>query len=400
MEEPVAPAPEKTRIWTRDYTLAWLCRFFSFFSLHMLIPTLPLHLSEMGSRPDGVGLVIAIFTFVATMFRPVVGYQVDARGPKVVLTVALVLYILGPLGYALAWAIPVLALWRVVHGMGWSGCTAGAGAVVANRAPDARRGEALATYTVASNVAAAIAAVVGVWVYFAFGAQILFVSAAFFGLLALASVQLLSPDARMPAREGHKATVKEYATSFFDRKSLVHLLPMFTATFAHGGINSFLPLQAVSSGLPNPGIYFTIFAASMALTRPVMGRLSDRYSRAAMAVPGFVLTIGALIMLAWLPSPQLFYIAAVVHGIGYGAIIAALIAGLVDSVPSNRRGTAMAQWSLFYDLGIGGGSALLGYVIRGAGGNYGWMYAVSCAVMLLGLGYYLKMRKRYQHVAV
>lgn len=394
MNGQAAIGPEPQPIWTKDYVLAWFCRFFFFFSLNLLQPTLPLYLEAQGIGPAALGGIIAIFTLVASLFRPLVGYQADIRGPRTVLLIALALFMIGPVGYALTAALPMLMLFRFIHGAGWSGCTAAANTVVASRIPADRRGEALGMYSVAASIASAVAAAPGVWIYYKFGATPLFYLSSAFAVLAWITVILLSPDQPMKNRGVAVPTVTQYFRSFFTRQTLAVTLPMSAVTFANGGLLAFLPLHAVASGLTNPGLYFMVMAISLALSRPLTGRLSDRVSRSTLVLPSFILNIIPLALLAWMPGTWSFYLSAVIYGLGYGAVHSGLQAELVDVAPADRQGAAMAQWSLFYDVGIGGGSAVFGLVLRITGNQFPWMYIVAILVLVAAAGVYLYTHRR------
>jgi nitrate/nitrite transporter NarK len=63
------------------------------------------------------------------------------------------------------------------------------------------------------------------------------------------------------------------------------------------GITTFVPLFADSIQV-NSDAFFLAFAAALALSRPISGKLSDRYGEMFVIVPALVITICALIVLS------------------------------------------------------------------------------------------------------
>jgi MFS family permease len=156
-------------------------------------------------------------------------------------------------------------------------------------------------------------------------------------------------------------------------------------SFGHGGILTFLPIQALKIGLANPGIWFGVYAACILLSRPIAGPLSDRISRRAVILPGLILNIAGILLLAMATSSNWLMAAAIVGGFGTGAAQPALTTVAVDQSATERRGQSLAQFQLFYDLGIGIGSLTLGALLDLVNQNFSIMYMATALVALLGL---------------
>jgi MFS family permease len=77
--------------------------------------------------------------------------------------------------------------------------------------------------------------------------------------------------------------------------------------------------------------------------------------------------------------------AAVVGGFGTGAAQPALMTLAVDQSAPERRGQSLAQFQLFYDLGIGMGSLTLGALLDWVDQNFSTMYLATAFVALIGL---------------
>jgi MFS family permease len=105
-------------------------------------------------------------------------------------------------------------------------------------------------------------------------------------------------------------------------------------------------------------------------------------------IPGLILNLLGIGILALASSPAWLMAAAVVGGFGTGAAQPALMTVAVDQTSPQRRGQSMAQYQCFYDLGIGVGSLTLGAFLDLVDQNFSLMYAATAVVALIGLSIY------------
>ena len=73
----------------------------------------------------------------------------------------------------------------------------------------------------------------------------------------------------------------------------------------------------------------------------------------------------------------------VLFGLGFGAVQPALTALVVDMVDGPSRGTAMGYFTAAFDLGIGAGAMVMGFVAQFAG--YSNMFLIAGIIALFGL---------------
>jgi predicted MFS family arabinose efflux permease len=95
-----------------------------------------------------------------------------------------------------------------------------------------------------------------------------------------------------------------------------------------------------------------------------------------------VMAAAGLYLLATAYSLQALLLAGVLYGLGFGAVNPALMALTVDRARLAGRGAAMATFSAAFDLGIGLGSVLLGYVLQLT--SFAVMYLTGAAIVVLG----------------
>lgn len=386
-----ATVPEQkqtqSETWLKDFLFTWINRFSFFLAHHLTRPILPLYLVSFGASSTVIGAVMAVFTITATVMRIPVGLLIDRIGRKPFLIAGVALFAAGNFGYMWAPSILLMLPFRMLHGIGWSGCTTAVATLAADIAPPKRRGELIGYAAMASSLGGAIGPVAG----FALLQRFEF-SGVFLGAAALLFVSLILGafvrEPEQPPRNNRREL--KWIDLLVIPETLLPAVAVAFLSFGHGGILTFLPIHALKLGLENPGLWFGLYALCLLLSRPVAGPLSDRISRRAVIIPGLILNLLGIGILALASSPAWLMAAAVVAGLGTGAAQPALMTVAVDQTSAQRRGQSMAQYQCFYDLGIGLGSLTLGAFLDLVDQNFSLMYAATAVVALIGLWIYWK----------
>lgn len=348
--------------------------FFLFTAFYMLLPTLPLFIKQMGGNEAQVGLAAGAFMLTAVIFRPFVGGLLDRFGRRPFIVWGLLLFTLAMYMYDWIGGIVVLMGLRILHGTSWAFSTTAIITAITDMIPSARRGEGMGMFSMAMTVAMAIGPMFGIWVTENLSYHALFLFAALLSAAAL----LLTFGAKMPFRPQPGARKIE----LFEKSVLPIMASVFFLYIAYGGITTFVPLLANSIKV-NSGAFFLAYAATLALIRPIAGKLSDRHGETFVIVPALVITISALIVLSY--STGLFgvLVSAVLYGIGFGSVQPALQAATIRLARPDRKGVANASLLTATDLGIGLGAIMLGWVSQYM--SYQVLFTVSAVSVALSL---------------
>ncbi|MDA5109424.1 MFS transporter [Brevibacillus thermoruber] len=381
-------------LWTKDFVLLALSNFFLFVGFQMLIPTLPLFVTERGGDQLAVGLVVSLFTVSALLVRPFAGKALDSVGRRPVLMVGLALFLLCVAGYYWMATIALVLGLRFVHGIGWGIATTTYGTIASDLIPAARRGEGMGYFGMFSSLAMALGPLVGLWLAQSFGFGWLFAISSVLTALAM----LLSRPVKMaaPAGAGRRQPAAE-RSGLVERKALFPSLLVLFLGVTYGGIVSFITLFGQEAGIGNVGLFFLFNALSLMLIRPVAGKLFDRKGHAWVLLPGGVVLAAGLLTLSYSTTSFGLIAAAILFGSGFGAVQPSLQAWTIHRVPPDRRGAANGTFFSAFDLGIGVGAMLLGAVAKATG--FALMYRCSVVVILLYLIIYLAyvIRERRRH---
>ena len=114
-------------------------------------------------------------------------------------------------------------------------------------------------------------------------------------------------------------------------------------TIAKSSILAFLIIFAGTMNIVNIGIYFTLQAVTIAITRPILSKMADRYGSAKMLIPAQVATVAGLLIISFSHSMVGFIIASIIGGLGISGEQPILMAECVKSAPSKKGETRVTQ---------------------------------------------------------
>lgn len=345
------------RLWTRSFTLAILGTFLVFFGFYFLIPSLPPYAASLGASKEEIGLVVGVYSIAAVIVRITTGGWLDRSGRRTFLLAGLVLYSAAAAGYGLTRSLPQLLLLRIAHGAGWAWLTTALGALAADLAPASRRGEGIGYWGLGPPLAMATGPLVA-----AFALERSSYTALFLGTSALGVITaLLVLGIRDPQKRSVSPLSPLAVLASVRSLSVVLLL----SSLSYGAIIAFVPVE-LQHYPGRAGAFFTVYAVSILVTRPIAGRLSDSLGRRAVIYPGLALSALGTFLLGF-GSPAAVYAAAVAYGLGTAASFPGLMSLFADVTPPESRSAAMAVFFGVYDVAIASGAALLGVVYQRAG---------------------------------
>jgi MFS family permease len=253
-----------------------------------------------------------------------------------------------------------------LHGLSWALSTTAMITSITDTIPAARRGEGMGWFSTSMTLAMAIGPLFGIWVTQNLSYSVLFLFAVVLSAVAL----LLTFGSKIPYRPQAGAKKIE----LYEKTVLPIAASVFFLFIAYGGITTFVPLFAGSIQV-NSGVFFLTFAATLALSRPISGKLSDRYGEMIIIIPSLVITICALIVLSVSTGLVGVMVSAVLYGMGFGSAQPAFQSATILLARADRKGVANATITTANDLGIGLGAIMLGWVSQYT--SYQVLFAVS-----------------------
>ena len=152
-------------------------------------------------------------------------------------------------------------------------------------------------------------------------------------------------------------------------------------------MTSFTALYADANGVTPKGIYLTALAIVILLTRPLLGRLGDRFGYKRVFIPCLLLIACGQAILALGGTKSLMILSAIVFGVGFGTAYPTYVGYVMQHVRPERRGAAFGAILAAFDTGIGTGSTTMGWLVQRYG--YPTAFGVAAALAALALPYFL-----------
>lgn len=371
----------ETKLWTKSFTLICIINFLIFLNHIMLLSTFPFYISSLGGTEAIAGLATALFCLVAVICRPFIGWMIDTRGRRVVLTIGIAGMAMMTLGYAVCSAISLILILRMIQGAFLS-CSNTAGSTIASDTiPETRFAEGLGMFGMSTAVATAAAPSLGLLLMNRMGYNALFIAAA--AAMAVAFVLNVMLKVSETAVQRKPLDFK----NLIDKDALPASATLLVFLLSVGAIEVFIAKFAEESGLPGGGIFFAIMAAVTVLTRVMTGKLADRKGEGVFVYTCNISMFAAMLLLGCFPNTVSYIIAAICAGYGFGGITPALQAMAVHIAEPSRRGAANSTFLCAYDIGIGFGAGIAGILITWSG--YGLMFVILSAANIVSLLCYM-----------
>jgi MFS family permease len=383
------------RLYSPPFLLLCLSHALFAASFNMMIPELPAYLSQMGGG-EHKGLIIALFTITAGLSRPFSGKLADTVGRMPVMYVGTFACMICSLLYPqFAFVGGFLAL-RFFHGFSTGFKPTGTSAYMADIVPPGRLGEAMGWLGICFSLGASASPPLGSWMVGHFGGDpnpMFYTSAA----LAVASMVILM-NLKETVREKQPFRLdllKVGRDDIFDPRAIPAAVVMIFCYFSYGVILTLTPDLSDHVGVGNRGTFFTIFTLSSISTRLFAGRISDRLGRVPVLKVSAILLGVSMLALAKTDSPNMFYLAAALFGLGNGVFAPAINAWTIDLGDPARKGRAVATMYIALEIAIGVGALLAGWYFANEMARMPAVFYFAAAMSFAGWVYLMLHGRRY-----
>lgn len=374
-------------LWTPAFALLCCAQFFGSAQHALLQPTFPLYITSLGGTPFKVGLVIACFAATSVVFRPLIGGWADSWSEVGVLTSGLlllsgaVLFCFIPFAEATMFA-------NALRGLGWAGLSAAGYSLLALSAPAQRRGEASGFYSGVQASGTILLPAVALWLIDApFGGfKVVFIVAIVLGALGAGTGAIRTRYTPEPDHKRHAAAAGPWwqeIINVLDREIILASVLSFGSHVTFPAVASFLVLYAREINVDNIGWFYVATGTTSLLARPLLGKVSDQIGRRRALLACFVFQALALLGLAFASSLAGLMIPGTLYMLGLAMASATTLAIAMEQAKPERRGRAMATFSIALPLSNGVGALLCGGLVQWFG--FFWMYVAFSALAAVGL---------------
>lgn len=240
----------------------------------MVATSLSKYLVGLGASITFAGFVVGLFSITSLVCRPFCGVMADRLNNIWLLIVSNLLMSIGLLGFAFTNSMPLMILFRVCNGVGFSINGTVQMALIVHFIPKDRTGEGIGYIGISQLIGSACAPAVGLGNRRPVGdARGIPRGGASYHCRRRDAAVLR--DIQPPKKKAAKKGIS--FGDFFERRAVPFTIPYSTFSFANGVINGYLVMICRrNTASKRWSVYFTMYAVAVFLVRPFSGKLMDK----------------------------------------------------------------------------------------------------------------------------
>ncbi|MDR0469706.1 MAG: MFS transporter [Peptococcaceae bacterium] len=386
---------EPTKIWNRAFINLFVANMMFNMGQFMCNSLLPVYADSLGAPAAVVGIVVSTFAISAMLIRLISAPIMDTYNRKYIVVFAAVMFAIAFAGFSVSTSIPWLVGFRLFQGCGMAFGNACCLAMVSDMIPKDQYGSGIGYYSMAQVISQALGPSIGLWLVDLAGFTAAF---AFNSAIMLVTIVLI-----LQIKLDFKRT-RKLVMSFQNIIAKEALLPtalLMLLIMGYSAVNSFLILFAMQQGVTsNIGLYFTVNAVTLLATRPLLGKLTDKFGLVYVCIPGLFFNILGYFIISWSHTLTGFLYAAFFSAFGQGAGQPAMQALSMKTVTSERRGAASSTNYIGMDIGILVGPIISGYLVQALGYSAMFQimvfpYILTILLLLIGKNWIRRVEKEF-----
>ncbi|MEH7179154.1 MFS transporter [Neobacillus vireti] len=382
----------KEKLWTKNFTIVSLINFLVVLVYFLLIVTIGGYAVEQFHASTSVaGLVSSIFIIGSLVGRLLTGRMIEGTGSKKTLVIGLILVILASGFYFVTLNLPLLLMNRLFHGVAVGVASTATGTIIAQSVPKSRRGEGIGFFSLSAVLATAIGPFVGMLFTRYTDFQMIFMFNLLLAAICLAiSFAVKPPVISIPKKESKQAEKGFKLSNYLEYKAVPISFVALVVGFGYSGVLSFLSFYAKEIHLVDAaGFFFLVYSIMLLLSRPFSGRLMDAKGANIVIYPSLIVFAIGMVLFSQSYIGVILLVSAALIGLGYGNFVSVAQTIAIQVSPTHRFGLATSTFYILYDLGLGAGPYLLGYLIPITGYRGLFLYMAGVILAALVLYYFL-----------
>lgn len=376
----------------RDVLVLGLIAFCVAVGFGVLVPVLPVFARGFGVDNTAVGLVISVFALMRLAVSPVCGRLIGWLGERTVLASGIFIVAASSGLAGAAQSYPQLLVLRGVGGIGSAMFTVSAMSLLLGSVAPQLRGRATGFFQggfllggMTGPAIGGLLAVVSIRAPFFFYAGTLAV-AGIVGLLLLSR----TGGAGDPGPAGAPAVPLRtvVADPRFQAACLTNLAQGWTSFGVRSALVPVLVVEALHHSTTWTGIAFACAAVAQTIALAPAGRFVDTVGRRPAMIGGGLLAGLSIMVVPFAPNLAVLIVALCAYGVA-AAFLGTAPAASVGDAAGGARGTPVAVFSMFSDLG-----AIVGPVVAGQLADrlsYSWAFGLGAAMLIISAGYAVRM---------
>ena len=353
----------KEKLFNKGFISITLVNFLVFLVYYLLMVIIAVVAQEnLGATLSQAGLASGIYVIGTLLARLYVGKKLEVLGRRQTLRVGIVLYFITTLMYLYMPSLMVLYIVRLLNGFFYGTVSTATNAIVTEYIPLSRRGEGINYYGLSTSLAAAIGPFLGMLLLQATSIDFIVMMSSVILAFTVVGCLMLKVN-NLDLTKDQRALADSWKiNTFIDSKVVFIAIIAFVMGLAYSSVLSFLASYVETIDLVSvSSFFFVVYALVITVTRPMAGRIFDRYGENSVMYPSYLfLAIGLFVLSITTSAWELLFSGALI-GLGYGTFMSngqAVALHLEKDV--SRVGVALSTYFVGLDLGIGVGPYVLG----------------------------------------
>lgn len=396
-------------IWSPTFIQMFLVATIIAFATQFQATTFPIYVQSLGGGLTAAGLMTSVYMGISALCKPFVGRLLYncPRKRLFILTGLCFTSIIALFGYIPY--IPLLILIRGINAPFYSVCNTAATTMTTDILPDRRLVEGLGYYNLAQTLSYALGPSFALFLIQRYSYKTLFFVCSLFALTAILIGTTVKYDDPVLKREITKKEDEEkHAEPSGGIGKILHgagkemimpALMLYIIFLGTSGIVTYLPTWASAAGVENIGLFFTVQAVALAISRLFVGKVTKKLGASKVIVGSILLISTCLLGISLCCSIMPLLILSTLYGFGFGAIVPTLHTVTILTVSKENRGMANSIIQMATDAGICTCSLLLGFIADAVGIKNVFYFAGAFPLLAL-IFYFAKLRKQIVKVQI
>ena len=368
------------KIWNRLFIYAFVANMLLHFCTNMTITLTAKYADYLGAAETVVGLATSLFALSALGFKIFSAPAIDTFNRKYVLMLSTGIMFIAYVCYSLTRNVPMLFISRLLQGAGQAFTTTCCLTIASDSLPPDKMSTGIGYFALTTAIAQSIAPAIGLRLVEIIGYNFTFAVLAVIAMLTIVFIA----NMKIPFTRVKKFKVS--LDNVIAKECAIPAVILFLLCMSYFVIPSFLVLFAEQRGAgSNIGLFFTVNAISLLFTRPLIGKLSDRFGAVKVLIPSMFCFAMSFLIISVCKTLPMFLAVGFISAFGFGGCQPAVQAAALRNVPKERRGAASCTCFIGNDFGVLIGPVLAGAIAESNGYVIMWriMIAPILAAMLV-----------------
>lgn len=377
-----------TKIWNRKFILLFITNLLVLAAFYASIPIIPVYCQEIGITGSKVGIVLTAMSVATILFRPIAGYLLDNFNRYKVYLIFLAMFCLAFPAFIAFPIFAVLIIIRLYMGAVYSVCGSATMTLAGDVLPSTKITEGISRFAFTISIGMAVGPYVGIQVQNHMSSKASFLTV--FGISVVALICVSCCNIKYPKIQRKKFALKDT----IHKPALPFMFNMTFLMIPYGAVIAYSSILAQEKNLTSVIPYFYIcLVVGMLISKLSTQKMIDAGRHRVLVYASLVILVVTMVSYVFLSTGIHLLVAGFFFGLGYGILQPLFQSFVTGTTPAPKRGVANATYLLSYDIGIGIGSLLMGFLQESIGLTNG--FALTAIAYVAGGIIYAVYVERY-----